>query len=1259
MTNSGIHNEMVYLGQLIGVQELTEVKTQNVDRLLFFNQVYMKKILLFFVSAMIAVSASATSTTTQKDCEKKALSHKLFPFAPKAKAETRAAGSPSSVNTPAFAKAQNAMQMKAAKQDFEFTQLPAADEQGFLDSPKGEIWYYTMDYKKETVDHGAWKETLISGYKITVYDAAFNQLGTVEDDITLAEDETKVAQVEVGTLVTQKFFNYDNSYEIMVGIACNTVNYVNNYRTNAYSIGNNEPVASMAGYYVSAVNAATDAWSEKFWITFQTEEETETPEINGIQNFADYVFKTYKSAGYSGMEDAKLTVRIPALTTAGENAIPFLSTVHNGMPYFATNRMKYCWYEDPFDYTNDNPTANNELICDIYTIPSAWASDVELYSTTTIKSDATIDDCYFLYNGAFSYNDDISFGRYTDDDAPSLIITREYFVPGKDDYTYDFFVTSAAPKGETAEGVKKIDLATNVLGGYFLSDITGENPMVMFAKGNADGTYTFDFTDTKTGETKFSLPYAIGNGLYLTTETDRVATANGYLLVCPQTYGSTDDEGNMHTYVAYVTTEGEIDHIDDLNLGKDIDLAQIYSNVEAFNPYIFNIDDAREYLVLVKRRNVSGQTGNHEELLVISSDPEKGMLLQLTPDDELGSLRHISLVNIGTDNQVMTVMYYNDETKAMTNNSYALPLSLYDEGDGTVDNPYVITTFGGLQQMKKNPAANYVLGADIDAAGNEINNNSYVFSGSLDGNGHIISNLKITGRALFPMLTGSVEKEEGSTEATVKNINFVNPVFNAEVDGQGLLVGNATSATISGIHIYGGKVNGNAAVAGIVGKAALYSTVSECSFNGEVSSTEDAAAGIVGQVMTSSTVNACAFAGKIEGGSTIGGIASSTSANAGVVTNCHVNADIKGKNTIGGIVGESMRAPITNCHVEGTIEATEAPRWGGGPKAGGIVGELYPTMSSDEESPEETQAVVKGCYVNLSSLTFSGTTAEEEFAGQNDTMHRIVGKSAVNNEPEVIGYDEENDWAPIYSDPLAPEAALADNYAVATLAKVAENIADDATSTEGKTIDSEEAGMSFFTELEWAYGYSAEEPWSMTGNQNCPTLYYEGGLLMATPTDVTAEVGQEFTVKLSLAGGQITDDMFESLTFDMLDEEMFDWDEMWTDVDEEGNILFYFTPVKEGKNTVTFGLIGKTAKVNVTIVPATSIGKIESNKNTISINGRTVTADGCKIEVYSSIGAHLLSGNGKVALNGIPSGMYVIKATAADGSVSTAKTVIR
>lgn len=1221
----------------------------------------MKRIFTFIASAVLAVSATAAPAPTQKEHAKSALSNTAFRFAPKAKADMRESGIGNRAGKSMQQRANGNGQVKVTTQNFIISGLPAADQHGYLDGPNGETWFYTMEYNKEVVDHGAWKETLIKGYKITVYDATLKEVGTIDDIIELGEGETKVAQIEVGTLITQKFFNYDNSYEIMIGIACNTTEYVNSYTTRVYSIGNNNVIAKFNGYYVSAVNTATDSWSEKFWITFITEEETTTPDVNGVLNTADYVYTTYKSAGYSGMGDPVLTVRIPAITVSGENYVSFISTVHNGQPYFVTNHMKYCWYEEPYNHENDNPTPDNELICDIYTTPSAWASTVEHYSTTTIASDATIDNCYFLYNGTFSYNDDLSFDRYTTDGTPSLIITREHFIPRRDSYTYDFLVYSAAPKATEAKGEKLLELATNVEVGYFMNDIPGEAPQVMFAKSDETGSYTFDFVNLITGEKDFSLNSILSNDIYITTQTDRIATANGYQLVCPQTTGASDAEGNMFTSVAYVNTDGSIDHVDQLNLGKDIDLAQVYAGVDAFDPYIFNIDDAREYLVLVKRRNVSGQAGNHEELLIISSDPEKEDLLQVTPDDELGTLQYITLINLGTDSPSLAINYVKDGK--MATQLYSLPLSLYEEGDGTAADPYVITTVGGLQQIKANPTAHYVLGCDIDAAGSELKHTSaFSFSGSLDGKNHIISNLTITGRPFIPNIIAANGTPEGGQGTTVKNINFVNPVFNASSASMGLLTTNATGATISNIHVYGGKVTGEESVAGLIGKASLYTNISECSFDGEVTCTGDeAAAGILGTLQTSSTISACAFTGKINGGSTIGGIVSEMHSNAGTIANCHVNAAIKGMHTIGGIAGSSQRSPIVNCHVEGTIEATEAPRWGGGPKTGGIAGELTPaiTVSEGETEPgtevPEAPAAIKGCYVNLTSLTYTGEAGNESFAGQNNTLHRIVGMTCVNNEPEVIGYDETT-YEPIYGEPNAPEAGLTDNYAVATLAKVDGAIADETTTTEGKSVAADETGMGFFMELGWAYGYDAESPWAMVGDYTRPALHFEGGLLIVTPAETTVYVGKEFTIELSLAGKELTDDMIDGFSFNMTDESLFEMSDMGF---ENGKIFIKFTAIKKGQSTMTFSLNGKTANAVVTVEEPSAIANATAGKAAISFDGRTVTAEGCKLDVYSTAGARLAKGNGSVSLNGLATGVYVIKATAADGTTSVKKVALR
>lgn len=1215
----------------------------------------MKKVFLAITGAALSLSAAAVtpgaSSVLRPGNETQSLSQGLFRFAPKAQAQLKKEGFGSVADLGATKK--GAAKVQAGS--FEMNMLPAAENVGYLDGPNDETWFYAVDYTSTTVDHGSYQEKLISGYKVTVYNASFTEVGTIEDTIELAENEVRVAQVQIGACVTQKFFNYDQSYELMICIATNTSDYSNNYKTKVYSIGNNTPVAEFPGYYVAAVNSATDSWSEKFWITFITEEETQTSEINGVMNVMDYVFTTYKSAGYSGQGDPVLVNRIPGILLPGENAVPFLSTTYQGRPYFATANMKYCWYEDPYNYENENPTPDNELQVSIYTAPSAYGSTIDLYSTTTIPSNATADDIYFLYAGTFSYNDDLSFGRYTTDGTPSLIISTEHYVSGNDGYVYDFDVYSTAPQGETAQGEKKLNLGTGVTGGYFMNDIAGYDPQVMYAQTDVSGNITFNFVSLVTGETEVSLPYNIGPNLYVTTSTDRIASNDGYIFVSPQVQGASQDNGDLYTSVVYITKEGAIDHVDQLNLGKNVDMAQIYSGVEAYSPYIFNLDANVEYMVLVKRRDNPNETGNHEELMILTSDTAAAPLMQLLPDETMGTLVSVSLVNIGTDNARLVVMY--DKNYNYTTVEYKLPLTLFENGEGTVENPYVITTVGGLEMIKAFPAAHFVLGNDIECGGYTINrDNNFTFSGTLDGKGHNLKNLTVSGFGLIPTLSGGSEATEEYV-ATVRNLNLVNPVFDTTKDDQGLLVGYLTCGTIYNVHVYGGKVTSASDCAGLAGKATLYSKIQQSSFQGEITSEEGSVGGIVNSVLTSSTVKACAFKGTINGASTLGGIVASLSNNAGELYDCHVNADITGQNTIGGIAGESNRSLIANCHVEGTITATEAPRWGGGPKVGGIVGSLSPDYSTQEEGeePAAPAAVIKNCYVNLASMTYSGEAAEESYAGQNDTMHRIVGFSAVNSEPEVVDYD--SDWNPVYGDPMGPDAGLVNNYAVETLAKISENIEATATSTEGQSVAADEINSNFLMEQGWLYGYDVENPWSLTGDSSKPSLHFEGGHVLVTPTEALIEIDETVVVELTLVGAELTEDMIEGFTMEIADESLLEIGEMGMN---DNSITVALKGLKAGSSKVTLGLNGKTAETMITVKESSAIEDVTADGDAlkISFDGRTASAHAAVLNVYSVSGSLLITATEIADLSNLSAGVYVITAQSANGK-ATLKVSIR
>ena len=1214
----------------------------------------MNKTIIAIAAAMAVGSVSAQAKVPH------GTSDALFPYMPKARAEVcqDGFGKPDAFQ----AKAPKGAVKVGAFKTLNPNVLSKSSESGYLNAPDGSTWFFSIDYKTSETNS-------IQGFKITVFDSQLQEVGSVEDEIQLGENETRVAQLSIGPDLTQKFFNYDNSYEIMIGVATITTAYVNNYRTRVYSIGKNEPVTTIDGYYCSAVNAAKDAWSEDFYITFYTSVETETPEVNGIENHLDNRFVTYKKAGYSGMGDPVIDVRFPEICTTGEYAIPVLSVVNDGKPWISFSHLKHCWFEDPYDYSNENPAADNEMIVDVYTTGSGWNAAMEKYSTTTFPLDTNADDLFFLYHGNFQYDNDLNL-TLSGDGTPSLYITKAHSTQGGDTFSYDYTVYSAAPKGETAAGVKKFDLAQGVSGGTFMTDIPGFAPQVMFIIPDGDGDVFFQFVNVNNGQVEHELDANLSDedpNISLTANTDRVADKDSYLYYAPQTRGMSDENDDVHTQIVFVDPEeGTIVRTDDINLGQNVESAQLYTGPEAFDPYLFNLDSDREYMALVKRKKASG-TGIDEQLIIRSTDSSKAPLLELGPEEGKGNLANIFIANYGSKSPKLIVTYMDISDWKYTLQSYDLPLQLFENGDGTAENPYQISTVGGLKQLISAPEAHYAIVSDIDASGYPLDIKDFEFTGSLDGRNHVISNLSLTGRALIPQLNRPADTAEGVSAnsddlaGTVRNINFVNASLKNAASGQGLLVGTMSGGVIENVHAYESTVQGDDDFGGLVGKARVYASISGSSFQGDLIGGEESSTigGIASSTMTSATIQACAFKGSITAGSGIGGIVGDLGNNAGKISDCHVNAAIKGKNTIGGIAATSGRSLIEKCHVQGSIEATEAPRWGGGPCVGGIVGDLQPDYGSlNPDEPDEPTApsfAVQGCYVNLSSLAYTGTPAEsEEFPGQNDTMHRIVGKSVVNNEPEPIGYDETT-WEPIYSDePVAPDAGLANNYAVATLTVGSDKIEAATTSTEGASVASDETGISFFQELGWNYGNDTENPWNMTGDQFNPTLYFEGGLLIFTPSEVTIEAEKEVTLHLQLVGEGITDEMIEGFTFEISDESVAEAGDMGI---ENGEIFIVIKGLKEGTANITAGIAGKQTQARITVNAAQSgVGSIEiESAGNISFNGNAVSAQGCAISVFSTTGTLVAAGSDTVSLDNVAGGIYIVTATDAKGHRSSLK----
>jgi hypothetical protein len=1025
-----------------------------------------------------------------------------FKYTPKSKYEQANARSESPFINEGKAR-KSAKAKIVSEKDFSVT-LPAAYSVGYLDAPDGTTWFYTseMEYDEVALEGGYATQKNLSGFKFTIYDSNYKEVGSVQDTVTIAENETRIGAIQLGACVTQKFFNTDAKYEVMVMIAANTPQYVNHYYTKVYSISDepSDAITTIEGYYVDAINAGQ--FSEKYYITFYEEAFLPASDVYEDETAGDDTvyalhYDIYAPASWSNPDGPNKikTLYTPYDNFEGNDGLPFIGVTHDNKPYFAVVRYEkpyfandgYVYDAEAGEFTRDmTPNTDNNFVIDLYTY-STYGGFSEYKQTKIpmeLKDDTGKQCCSFYELGVLNYADDVSYDMWTDDDNPSYVVTIEDYKTSSDESVYAFKVFDI-------NGEKIADIAEDVEGLIDVSDISGYEHQQGFYK-QVEGEYVFQFVDMPSCNLAATIKVEQGENS-LTSSTDRYIVGNKYQYAVSMSYGITDDDDNTSHYVGWFKTDGELDHYDIIPLGKQIAMAYPYIKNSVLNPYLFNTDDKREYMFLVKTYVSSTSTETEESLVIFNTDGE--VLAKLGVNEELGSLMGITLITTNA-NPALWFTYYNDDTDAYASAFLELPFAKFAAGgDGSAQNPYLISTAGDLQQIKYDLTANYKIAKDFDAAYYTFEPIAGDFTGTLDGNGKTISNLIVSSDEYYSGIFQSI-----SSGAVIKDINFVNPSFvvNEENSVFGFIAATAmgtgtTAPSISNIHISGieGTANENvgATVGGIVGKASLYATISQCSleeanldfpYNGSI-----AVGGIVGDIRTSCSVKDCSFSGYLSGGVAVGGIISSTTSGDETVTNCHVNADILGQNTIGGIVGSAARSSITNCYVEGTLTATTNQTWGTGAQVGGIVGKLAEDWSNSKK------AVVAKNIVAVTSIEVP-ELPKQSYDNQATTAHRVVGYTIFNSEPdgEYVQDEVTGEWSLVSSKANSADSGLADNYVIEGLDVVDSNIAAEAGTTEGATISASSFDKTFLEGLGFSFGETEASPWSFADNKLA--LYFEG-----------------------------------------------------------------------------------------------------------------------------------------------------------------------
>ena len=941
------------------------------------------------------------------------------------------------------------------------TQLGPANTYGMLMGPDGTEWTYTADFTQK----GSFYESMT----IKFYNSKNELVGTIADALNIeGEGVLGVNHIDVNPTLTQKFFNTDTKYEVMIFIHAVTEDYSGFYANNVYSLGENSTkVCTVDGTYHISLNTSTNSYTENYSMIFQRT-------VNESDSTFLY-YDIYSKAKYGTPGPTlKHTFRInyANIASSGEEPSPILLVQNGDKPNYTVAQ-----YEKPYFILSDDINAEPEVEENNNLVINYYNENFELQHTTKIP---VVFSPRYLYVfpslGSLSTTNDVLV-NYNGGTTPAYVITLDNYDTSSDSYITSFYLYDV-------NGALLNTITEDVVGRIRMSNIPGQETQWLFLK--EDGVNgQFVFVDFPSCETVAEFPVITKDNIILSSNIDRFPYKDSYQYVVSLLQGEAAADGTISHRIAWLNKDGAIDHFESITLGKDIANALIYIDNAALNPWLFDTNDTREYMALIYRAKANSSV--KEEILVVC-DTNGKTLLEYGPDaNKGGNLSSITLTNI-TSNPTLFCSY--TDGKKHTLNYTALPLnSATLKGEGSIEKPYEIYSAGDFLQISKYPTAHFELKNNIDFMSTPIDGLKCEFSGSLKGNNYALNNLVLNGSGIFSIVKDSARISDITIENPVLALNkfnstagiLANIVMGGYSDAEADATNNKLKAYITNIHIQNAKIiaadDFAGMIGGMIGDVSLFTTIEQCGlYNAEIISNHAAnVGGIVGQTATSTLINACIFEGSIEGGANVGGIVSLASGDD-KITNCHTNATLKGDKTIGGIIGTSDRAFIGNCYAEGEIalneNAVEA-------RIGGVAGQVNFIFG------DTTEIVLNNNIVNITEIAIP-EGVKEQF------IHRVVGHSS----SDEYEYDWDNitdyqsdksTWPRIY---YSADKCFRNSYVVSELAAFDENIALVDSTTEGATLARETITTEWLAEHEFVIGETTSAPWSLDA-KNILHLWFE------------------------------------------------------------------------------------------------------------------------------------------------------------------------
>ncbi|MBS4205454.1 cadherin-like beta sandwich domain-containing protein [Lederbergia citrea] len=227
------------------------------------------------------------------------------------------------------------------------------------------------------------------------------------------------------------------------------------------------------------------------------------------------------------------------------------------------------------------------------------------------------------------------------------------------------------------------------------------------------------------------------------------------------------------------------------------------------------------------------------------------------------------------------------------------------DGSGTVEDPYMVMTAQDLYNIRKNPAAQYKLGANLDLTFFDSGDGkgwlpidqtgSNRFSGGFDGNGFIINGLTIK----RPDSDHSALFGYTGNEATIKNVALEN-VYIEGKNYTGALVSYMSGSGSIKTSYATGTVKGARYVGGLGGQ--ISRPVSDSFARVNVTGNNDVG-GLIG-LYSGSATNTYST-GKVTGSANVGGLIGNDTNGVGVVTDSYWDIDASGQTVSAGGIGKT------------------------------------------------------------------------------------------------------------------------------------------------------------------------------------------------------------------------------------------------------------------------------------------------------------------------------------------------------------------